>query len=210
MGCSRLGRRELRKQETKRALVDAALELVVRHGLDQVTIEMITDAAGVSPRTFFNYFPSKEDALVSVDEFQGLVQAIEVRPAGEEPLEVLRAAMQEVSALLADCAAQWLMRKQVILAHPVLHARMVGTFEPLERNLIEAIARRCGQDAARDLYPSMVCAAAMGAGKVAIRRWFEGGCTGPMASHIDEAFDLLAQGLKPPSSSVPAQPEQST
>src|SRR5699024_1808460 len=59
-----LGRREQKKLETRRAIRNAGLDLALENGLESLTVELIAHTAGVSPRTFFNYFASKEDALV--------------------------------------------------------------------------------------------------------------------------------------------------
>lgn len=82
-----IGRRERKKLETRRAISRAALDLALENGLDNLTVEAISEAADVSPRTFFNYFPSKEDALVTDaarigDELRPLILE---RPAGESP-----------------------------------------------------------------------------------------------------------------------------
>src|SRR5882757_8462345 len=58
------GLRERKKQATRRALRDTAMRLAEEHGLDGLTVEAVCAEVGVSTRTFFNYFPSKEDALV--------------------------------------------------------------------------------------------------------------------------------------------------
>nr|BFF17902.1 hypothetical protein GCM10025730_14230 [Promicromonospora thailandica] len=62
------GLRERKKRARRLALIDAAQHLVTEHGLDAVTVEMISARAGVSPRTFFNYFESKDDAVLGADD----------------------------------------------------------------------------------------------------------------------------------------------
>ncbi len=63
------GLRERKKRARREALVDAAQTLVLERGLDAVTVEDICAAVGVSPRTFFNYFPAKDDAVLGLEDF---------------------------------------------------------------------------------------------------------------------------------------------
>lgn len=72
-----LSLRERKRTDTFKALHDAAAELVLEHGLNNVTVDEIADRAGVSPRTFFNYFPSKEDAVLGVRTPQLSEQGLE-------------------------------------------------------------------------------------------------------------------------------------
>src|SRR3954462_15856175 len=61
------GLRERKKQATRLAIHEAALRLVSEHGLDRVSVDDIAERADVSPRTFFNYFPAKDDAVLGLD-----------------------------------------------------------------------------------------------------------------------------------------------
>lgn len=118
------GLRERKKAARRAALIDAAQNLVAEHGLDAVTVEMISAEANVSPRTFFNYFESKDDAVLGAEDtglpediirtfveggptgrllsdLQVVVAAL-LAPAGESHDRVMRAMdlMQQEPALL--------------------------------------------------------------------------------------------------------------
>src|SRR5437764_4054554 len=84
---SRLGLRERKKQETRRALSWAAVRLTVERGLGNVLVEDIAAEVGVSPRTFNNYFSSKAEAISArhLDRVRQIVVALRERPA-DEPL----------------------------------------------------------------------------------------------------------------------------
>ncbi len=86
------GLRERKKQATREALVRAGMELFIERGYDQTTLAEIAEAAGVSTRTIFAYFPSKEDILFATYQTMrdALVQALEERPAGVDALTALR------------------------------------------------------------------------------------------------------------------------
>ncbi|MFC1414737.1 TetR/AcrR family transcriptional regulator [Streptacidiphilus sp. N1-12] len=89
------GRREQNKQRTRRALEDAAARLFAEQGFAATTVRDIATAAGVGERTFFRYFPSKEDLVFQQvrDLVPGLMQGVRERPPGESPLAALRGAM---------------------------------------------------------------------------------------------------------------------
>lgn len=87
-----VGRRERKKAATRQAIADAALELFVRDGYDQVSIRDIAERADVSTTTLFAHFRGKE-ALVfdrEADVEQDLVAAVRQRPAGQDVIEALR------------------------------------------------------------------------------------------------------------------------
>ncbi|MGH9116107.1 MAG: TetR/AcrR family transcriptional regulator, partial [Acidimicrobiales bacterium] len=89
-------RRERKKRATRRAIHEAALALCERDGLAAVTVEAITDRADVSPRTFWSYFSSKEDAVLDRDlgRPEALREALLARPASEGAFTALRRVLE--------------------------------------------------------------------------------------------------------------------
>jgi AcrR family transcriptional regulator len=96
--------RERKRAKTRRALIDAAVELFDRQGYEQTTVAQIAAAAEISTRTFFGYFASKEDLLFpdSQARVQAALDAIDQRRPGDRPVEVLLRALEHVAATDAD------------------------------------------------------------------------------------------------------------
>jgi len=202
------GLRERKKAETRQALASAALHLADTLGPDGVTVEAIAEAAGVSPRTFFNYFTSKEDAIVGITPAHSseLLADLVARPAGEEPLVALRATARAAAARLEAGADDWMRRRTLFHRHPTLAGRHAARLAEVERGMVEEIARRTGLDPDRDPYPALVVAAALGAIRVAIGAWTSRSRPGPLATHLDDAFAHLAAGLPAPIPSLTPTP----
>ena len=194
------GLRERKKAETRRALSSAALRLADQLGPDGVTVEAIADAAGVSPRTFFNYFPSKEDAIVSVTSRRSseMLADLVARPETEAPLDALRATALATTRRLETDADDMMRRRHLFQRYPTLAARHASGFAEVERGLVEEIARRTGLDPDLDAYPALVVAAALAAVRVAITVWHERARPGPISDLLNETFDQLSHGLDRP------------
>jgi AcrR family transcriptional regulator len=77
------GLRDRKRQETRARIERSAAELVLAHGLAGVTVDAISEAAEISPRTFFNYFESKEDAIVGLHGFDETTETIAAHLARE-------------------------------------------------------------------------------------------------------------------------------
>ncbi|MGY1836633.1 TetR family transcriptional regulator [Blastococcus sp. SYSU DS0510] len=194
------GLRERKKLATRLALHRAALELVAERGLDAVSVEDVAARAEVSPRTFFNYFPSKVDAVVGLEPAMAteLAEAFAARPSTESPVESLRAVQRARAVEMADESELWPLRMTVIDANPVLVQRLMAAFGESERALSDAIAARTGTRVGADAYPTLLAAVQGCAMRTALHRWLAGDFTASLPDLVDEAWDVLAAGLPAP------------
>ncbi|WP_151770257.1 TetR/AcrR family transcriptional regulator [Streptomyces abyssomicinicus] len=211
------GLRERKKKATRAALTEAAVRLAAEQGAEKVTVEAISAAAGVSVRTFFNYFESRDDVFVMTDAESGarVRRKLLDAPPGLTPLEALRDAL---TAELAEAEQQhelWLLHAEVLRAAPHLLVRLLGAHLADETELAEAIAERIRPGGARpgptapaasdedrrkelDLYPRLLAAVAVTALRVSAEHW----CARPeervFRDVFREVFALLAAGLPAP------------
>ncbi|MGC5617190.1 TetR/AcrR family transcriptional regulator [Georgenia sp. Z1491] len=203
-----LGRREQRKQETHRAIRDAALDLALAHGMESLTVDAIADAAGVSPRTFFNYFSCKEDALVpeTSEATSAFRRSILARPPEEPPVRALRAGIVRCYRLgeVRLDRERLQARQRLVHQHLPLLTRQLAQYVSLEQGLAEVLAERLDAEP-DDLRPALLAAVAVGILRVSIRRWTVDP-SHPLEQQIDAAFAELEQEdvAAPP---VPAPPE---
>ncbi|MET8555577.1 TetR/AcrR family transcriptional regulator [Streptomyces sp. NPDC004959] len=141
------GLRQRKKRATRAALAEAAIRLAAEHGAENVTVEAISEAAGVSPRTFFNYFASHDDAFVLIDEgvSERILAAVRAAPAELSPLEAVRAAF--VGELTGFEERQELLNLQfeVFQRSPHLIVRALNSYSSDERELARAVATWLGR-----------------------------------------------------------------
>jgi AcrR family transcriptional regulator len=159
-----LGRRERKKRATRDMLRAAALDLVEGKGLAAVTVEAITEQAGVAPRTFFNYFASKEDAVINYDpeRLQMVLRDLLARPGAESALEALRHVLLDDLAGREFGSPDFLRATRLLQADSRLRAAQAARWQEMEHVMIEAVALRCGLDPLADMYPSLVVATRWG------------------------------------------------
>ncbi len=198
------GRRDRKKQATRRALRFAALELVAERGFAHVTVEDISEAADVATRTFFNYFPTKESAVIGADpeRVEELRANLLARPPAESPLQALRwvtveyaAAIDEEFDDLGEGREAWFRRFCIVREDPDLLGAYVGHICEVERSLVQALAERLGKDPAHDPYPALVTATVLAAVRVAALYWSANGGLGSLARLTGAAIDSLGTGL---------------
>lgn len=188
---SSLGRREQKKLETRRAIRDAALDLALQNGLETLTVEAIAHTAGVSPRTFFNYFASKEDALVT-DAAEGAVQVQKLlleRPQDQPPMRAMHNAIlsSEYFGTIPMNRDRVLARQRLTQENPSLLAHQLGKIAIAEQTFADALAERMGTDVDRDFLPELLAALAVSVIRISMRRWVTAGDK-PLYELIDIAF----------------------
>ncbi|MFS4092270.1 TetR/AcrR family transcriptional regulator [Streptomyces sp. AF1A] len=191
------GLRDRKKRATRRALQSSALALFRRHGPEAVTVESICADADVSPRTFFNYFSTKDEAAFVLEE--GAPELIEerivARPPEETPLEAICAVVVERLSELAN-GRIWVERMLLLRERPELLPRVVLTNRAVEDAVTRAVAARTGLPE-NDLYVRTTAAAVFATLQAAISCWQPD--AGPDAvTLVSQAADLLSRGLPTP------------
>ncbi|MEU3627347.1 TetR family transcriptional regulator [Amycolatopsis coloradensis] len=198
-----LGLRERKRLETHRALATTAVRLVAERGLDQVTVEDISAAAGVSPRTFFNYFASKEDAVViahadTAEQSRRIIEKFLATPKEVSAPRALIDALKEEIVHIDENREEWLGRMKAIHENPTLHSRAVAMNHDTIAPTIEAIAQRVGVDSKADLYPTLLLSALGGAVNAALLLWYQHDGRMSALDLLDEAVEMLLAGLPEP------------
>jgi AcrR family transcriptional regulator len=203
------GLRERKKQQTRAALSWAALRLAVERGPAAVTVEDIAAEAGVSPRTFNNYFTSKYDAIVwrHVERAAQLADELRTRPTSEPLWAALTAAATAVFERGEPGGdptgeprplAEWMTGVRLLVEQPELRGEFVKAAAAAERELAAAVAERTGTDAGLDMYPRLVASAVGAAIQVATEQWLRTDPPGRLASLLDDALHQFAAGLPDP------------
>ncbi len=193
------GLRERKKAETRQAISAAALDLALAHGPGGVTVDDIAAAADVSPRTVFNYFGTKEEAILGVDPERraDVLARLADRPDGELPLVSLREAMRSDDP---HAAVSWRARARLAREHPQLQSAYVAGFTALEDELTHVLAGRLAVDPATDPYPRLVVAVALAALRVAVQNAIDVDQVDVIDAAVDRAFAFAAAGFPLPTS----------
>jgi len=182
-----LGLRERQKRARREALVDAAHHLVGERGLDAVSVEDICAEAGVSRRTFFNYFSSKDDAVLAIEPWELAPEDVRAFADGG-PTGRLFDDLAELARLVL--ASRTVGRDRVGRAlelarqEPRLSARQLAAFDEHRHTMLELIRERLGPEAAA-VDVELAAMTTMTLAHAALVRWEAHGRTGAVAPHVD-------------------------
>jgi len=204
-----LGLRERKRLATRRAIQFAVLELVAERGLDNVTVDEISRVADVSPRTFFNYFTSKEEALIGESPSlpsDAAIAAFVAAGAHRDLLADLGELLAVSSENITDDFELLTLRRALMKQHPQLFALRMATMRTFEDELGAIVARRLSADEPRltdepaelEQRSRLVTFVAFGVMRHAWSRWADaGGGSTELAARLRDSFAQLNHLLVP-------------
>lgn len=189
--------RERKKQAIRTALRAAAVRLAIERGPDRVLVEDIAAEAGVAPRTFSNYFPSKEAAIIAdwTDRATIMQSALRAWPIDEPLWVVVRHAVLE---LVAGQGEPDRVKARLINSTPTLRVEQLRSDDAVQQVLAEEIAVRTGTDPQRNLYPRLAAAAIIAAVRAAIDHWVDADPSTSLTDLVDDALRQVTEGLPAP------------
>ncbi|MGW1980707.1 acyl-CoA-like ligand-binding transcription factor [Streptomyces sp. NPDC001889] len=172
------------------------MRLLALKGFDAVTVDEIAATAGVSRRTFFRYFASKEDVVVRflTGMGAGMCAELAARPAGERPSAAVLHAVRVPVDACADHSDRALPVVRLILGTPALHARFLERQAQWREDLAAELVRRPGAVPRSDLYPRLAAGMALTAFEAVLERWSGSGGEDP-AGLLTRAFAVIAPAL---------------
>ena len=194
-----MGRRERRRESTRQALVSAALELFCKNGYDATTVEQITEAADVSPRTFFHHFRSKEEVLFGGhrQRREELIDALRVELDRQPVWPATRDAMLTVVDAFEADPAFFRARATLYSREPALRAALLRINDELVNEVSDVLAERLAMAAVNGaVLPRLIANLANGALRAAIDAWVAEGGRGDVRALAIMALDATGPAVE--------------
>jgi AcrR family transcriptional regulator len=166
------GVRARKRRQVRQQMEDCALRAFSERGFDDVTVEQICVAAGVSPATFYRYFGAKEEVVFAYrDDFLEALRDAITGAGGElSPAAQLHSVLMRFTSYLQSQAGTLAMRDQIVVHHPGLLARTLAVQRDWESELAEGLARVRGVPPG-DLLCQLHAAIGLAVLRVALRQW---------------------------------------
>lgn len=179
-----------KRQLVRDELTEAALQLLAVQGFEETTIDQMAAAAGVSRRTFFRYFRSKEDVITEAlcDHGRRLSQILSARPATEPPAVALHNTLRAFTDTFWEHPEKSQRLAKATMSAPALLARYLERQFSWRCMLTAELAARMGTDPAADLRPAVLVGVAFAAFDTALMRWVEQDCAPDLNALLSECF----------------------
>jgi AcrR family transcriptional regulator len=187
------GLRERKRRETSERIVEKGLKLFVRNGYEATTLDAIAAAAGISRRTFFYYFRSKEDVLLAARD-SGFREALRPAMLDESPDQP---PLETVQKCLIKLASRYETKESIVFdrlmeSTDALRARKEAVFVETGQILFEAMCELWPSPGRRDGL-RLVAMVAMGTLRLALDKWKQNDAAQPLAHYVRQSFTLLAK-----------------
>jgi AcrR family transcriptional regulator len=189
-----VGARERKRRETLRRITDAGVCLFIEKGFDGTTVEEIAIAAGISRRTFFHYFESKDDILLSLQSNVGEMFAAEIRrtPPGGSPFDLVRDAALNVCASIPH--DDMLALDRLMRSSASVQARKQASYRQQEEALYSALRERWPEPA-RETRLRVLAMVAVGTTRLASETFNQEGGARPFDEVLQDVFTAVAAEL---------------
>jgi AcrR family transcriptional regulator len=190
-----LGLRERKKQKTRESIQREGMRLIGKQGYEQTTIEQIAAAVEISPSTFFNYFPSKED-VVLYDAYDPVLASLFADRPADEPLSVsFRRVLEAMGDIFERDRDIILARGKLWFEVPELRARLWEEVEKAQVLMSTLVAERSGR--AADDFETRVAVMVMAAAALeAMHEWLRRDGKGSFVGLVTQALDLVDAGAR--------------
>ena len=196
------GLRERKRAETRDKLETAAVTLVLKNGIEHTTIDAICESADVSTRTFFNYFESKEDAILGLDETEVTSEVVEKIRAAHPDGDVVEITIRLMFGVLSpsiNSSKLFKPRMKIVKAHPELLGRMANQMQRMAEQLTAAIRPilrespgfREEDDEASQVSAELILSLCSSAARVTVRAWATDGNQTPIGAVEERAIKLV-------------------
>lgn len=188
------GLRERKKRETKKRITEKGIALFLKNGFDQTTLDDIAAAAGISRRTFFYYFTSKDEILLSLHGAIGemLTDAVRKASAGATPLETVRNAL--ISVCKAFPSDNMIELDRLMRTSASVQARKQAFYVQQEGEILEALKERWPQPE-RAMALRAVAMLSVGAMRLAGDLFNQEKGARPMVELLEDIFASLAREI---------------
>ncbi len=189
--------RERKKIATRRALVSAGIARFHRDGFEPTTIDVICEDAGISRRTFFRYFPTKEDLVFPHrrERLERFLELLHQAPETVSAIGSLRGVAQVFAKEYMQNREQLVAQQKLIQRTPALLAREHEIDLDWEAAIAQAFRERPGAGQVSELRARVLAGAAIGVIRATMRHWFAHDGKPDLARLGDEALDLLEKGM---------------
>jgi AcrR family transcriptional regulator len=188
-----LGLRERKKLRTHQQLQQAALELFLEHGFDNVTTDDIAAAVEVSKTTFYRYFESKEDVLLgnSAERLTSIRQAFDQRPIDEPVLAAVRHAMTSLVSQYDQARDTTLLKGRVMRSSASLRARNLEQQAAWESVVADFVRSRLPDSSERELHSRVIAANVIASLRATVDYWLDTEGRDQLAGLVDDVLGTL-------------------